>query len=434
MSEIQQIIPSHVQFISVVDLQHGDTGKWKVAYDLRWLVDISVATNGWRNAGHNIVYNGKKEHFHELPWSAASVSTVYLSPWRVIHIPSLSQEIEKLTQMTWKKAHIVIAGGAQVVVDSLHTEIDKLLELGTWNKIGTTLKWIWPAYALKALRKGVSIWEMMFSNVVQERWENISWIFPWLNQHQIQQEFDESKKILHRLIEDWIVEIDIHDSFLDLALSDSTKKAVVETSQSVLLWLSAGAYPFCTSSEIGFHMIHSQTWVNKPMYKIWVVKAIVSKVWWWRFPTRWQEAGVWDDVIARYRQEAGEFGATTGRPRDIGYIDAVGIRHAFRISWTPDLLRINMGDMLQFLSQNGVKNKIAVWYMVKNPATWDIETILDVIPPHYQEITEVIYENLPDIISYKDYPVYIEKLKQILWFEWKIVLWTGPRSEEYVIF
>jgi hypothetical protein len=81
------------------------------------------------------------------------------------------------------------------------------------------------------------------------------------------------------------------------------------------------------------------------------------------------------------------------------------------------MLWINMVDMLTFLKKNGIKNKIAIGYKVKNLVTGAHEILTDVIPPHYQEITEVIYTDIPDVAGEKDYEAFILSIRLILDFK-----------------
>lgn len=443
--DLNHVIPSDARMVTVAWLAWGDEGKGKVAASLDGWYYMVAAANGGGNAGHNvIVHEGtkdeKKLHFHELPWASVAWVSTYISGGRVVNISKLCEEIGQLQAHTSTQVDIILSVNSQVIISSLQQKLDSEIE---WNivsnggkNVGTTKKWIWPAYWLKALRVWLSAGQLLYGDTeyIRRKVASIVHIFSSLDSESIIEEYILEREKLKSLISQGIIRIDETNTFVSDTLSLSWKNIVVECSQSVMLSLSGNAYPNCTSSECGFNGIAPSLWVEWPWFKIGVIKAIPSKVGNGIFPTRFDDNHMDTSFIEAYRSKAGEFWATTGRPRDIWFLDAVQLRYVFKNGNRPDILWINMVDLLSFLYRHWIRNKAAVWYIARHNHTQEVYTFTDIVPPGQFTIQEVLYQDLPDVTSENDYQWYIDVVRKLLWFEWPIVIWVWPWSNDNMLF
>lgn len=93
-----------------------------------------------------------------------------------------------------------------------------------------------------------------------------------------------------------------------------------------------------------------------------------------------------------------------------------------------------MVDLLLFLQENGIKNKIAIGYRAMNKKTKEEKYFTDTVPPDFFEILAVEYIDLPDVGSEGDYQKYVHIIRSIIWFTWPIVIGTGPWSRDNILF
>lgn len=431
------LLPKDTKLVSVVGLSYGDEWKGKVGASLYDWYTIAAWVNGGGNAGHNVMLNWIKVHFHELPWASIHAKIIYLWQWKVINITNIEKERQQLAAARLSPT-IIIAWWTHVVIPAVHKALEQIIEdsKNGHNIIWSTFTWMGPTYGLKSLRINVTVGQLLYDDgIINQTAETVVTLFPQLNKNNIIAEYTQARTILVEWMRQWQYTLDIANSFVPDVLQTKQEHIIAESSQSVMLSLSGGQYPFVTSSECGFNAIPVHLNTNDAGYRIGVTKAIASKVWWWRFPTKRDTNGVPSEIIDAYRNEAGEYGATTWRPRQIGYLDAVQLRHAFHTWNRPDLLWINMGDKLPFLYTNNLDNKVAVAYKTANIDNPLKSMIRDnIVPPPYLPLQEVIYKTLPDVKSEKDYPNYVDAMRDVLSFEGPIVLGVGPGCDENILF
>lgn len=413
----------------------GDEGKWKMV-SLFHEVDRVATATWWWNAGHTVYCNGQKLSLHELPWWAMiKRARVYLWQGRVINIPDLRKEMQELRDV-WVALDdkIVIAGNAHVIFDNLQRALDAHIEELKSKKVGTTKKWIWPAYALKALRTSITI-NILLNNPdrVTEFIDVNNKLFDSIDKDALTKEVAEVKVILEDLISQWYVTIDDTGMMLNRAWK-AWERILIEASQSALLALDWWMYPYCTSSDTSSNGIRS--WLNLPKVDttIAVVKAIKSKVWWWYFPTKFTD----EEVAKEYRDKWGEYWATTWRPRDVGWFDCVETKRILATN-AVDVLCITKADALSSLPEVVFGKSYTV------PSTGVEYT--DTFPSQEVKYTDLQvnyskgYILDQDIIGLQDmdelpqsYSEYFNELLKTLEFKWKVVLWTGPKRDEFLLY
>jgi adenylosuccinate synthase len=417
--------------------QQWDEWKGKVTSQFKKNNRVAVST-WWWNAWHQAVCkNWEKVALHELPgWAVNEDAKIYIGQWRVVNIKWIYEEI-KLLESKWynMKWRTFVAWWAQIIFNNLQRKLDKIIEWLKSKKVWTTAKWIWPAYALKALRTwpNFNILSNPNSDQLNEFMKVNSELFTWLDLEEIMSEVREEKELLQQMIDDWYIQIDQSNMMLNDA-AQKWEKILIEHSQSSWLAIDGWNYPYCTSSDTTSNGVSS--WLNLPEIHthIMVTKAIKSKVWWWYFPTKFEQ-----EKADEYRAHCGdERWATTWRDRDVWDYDTVELRETLRKN-KADILYITKYDLLNFL---WAEAKIGEKYI--NTENWKIYT--DSLPQwdEYKNI-EVVYSqdfDLSESIQWtkdksqlpQNYKDYTDRLIQVLWFEGNVLLWTGAKWEDYIVY
>jgi adenylosuccinate synthase len=327
--------------IVIVGAQWGDEGKGKFVDVLTERADWVVRFQGGSNAGHTIVIAGVKTALSLLPSGILRPDVKCLLGAGVVVNPAvLIAEIDRLRAAGGEISpeRLVIDRDAHLVLD-YHVAIDKAREAQRGaNRIGTTGKGIGPAYEDRSQRSGIRCADLLYLDGVRDR---------------VQAHVEEKNKILRHVLDS---ETLIEFAPLWKALEENAKvlapyigngsvtvydalrsgrNVVFEGAQGVLLDQVHGTYPFVTSSNtvaggaaigvgIGPRMIDSV---------IGLAKAYTTRVGEGPFPTE-IEGGVGDEL----RAKGHEYGTVTGRARRCGWLDAVALRRAVRISGIDSLI------------------------------------------------------------------------------------------------
>ncbi len=265
-----------------------------------------------------------------------------------------------------------------------HTILDKLYEdLKEGKKVGTTNKGIGPAYSDKASRIGIRICDFVDLDVFYNKLnDNITYynkIFKLFGKSELRvnEVFKEYKEYSIR-IKTYVKDTGI---LLNKEL-DEGKKVLFEGAQGSLLCLDHGTYPYVTSSSPTAASVPLNTGIS-PMFideVIGVTKAYSTRVGEGYFATEFE-----DEIAKRIRDVGNEYGTTTGRPRRIGWIDTVVLRHSKRVSGITSL-----SIMLLDVLTNIDILKICVAYKLDGE-------IIDYIPASIKDVEKCIpiYIELP---------------------------------------
>ncbi len=438
--------------ITLLGLQWGDEGKGKVSDSITQYFNkdeyIVVGPNGGGNAGHNVVIEksastgGKiKLAFHELPGGAVGAEHIFLSQARIINFLNLIKEVQQIElHQPSERRKIYIASRAIVNIDGVYNRIETVTEEAKGaQKVGSTKQGIGPAYAGEALRTAITAGQMftLSDTVLESKIQEQCSTFPYLNKAEILATMFQTKKTVEDMIKAGKIEI-VSDDFLTTDVVKD-KHVLVEGSQSVGLGKFGGAYPNNTSSDCSLHGLLSACLLPRADLVCGVAKAIVSKVGGGRFANRLDDNGVPADLVEEYRQIAGEFGATTGRPRQVGFFDAVQMKHSFKTGNQPDVLWINMGDLLKFFADKGVDNKIVVGYKVDRYSAGQGKrtsvVLTDSIPLQEDEVKEIMFETLPAVKDIeKDLPVWLSVIRQKIDYKGPVVVGVGPGANDNILF
>lgn len=344
--------------IFVVGLQYGDEGKGKIVDNLAENSDVVVRANGGSNAGHTIVLpNGKSLALHQIPSGVAYENTLniigngcFVDPVKLL--AEIKDAQTKGVEITEK--NLAISTTAHLVLP-VHKLKDSIRE-GSTQAQGSTKAGIAFVAADKALREGIrcefilagsekKLYDLAFEGLVE---------FGLAQAEAKAQasEFALDAISLSKLIKDSVV-------LLQQKISEG-RKILIEGAQAFGLDINHGKYPYTTSSDTTVSGLLSGSGINyKQVGKVvGVAKAIPSKVGGGTFVTAIKDK----KVAANTRGEKGkvdsEFGATTGREREVGYLDLVALKRAVEINGV-DEIALTKFDCL---NRHGSTTKIAVAY------------------------------------------------------------------------
>ncbi len=349
--------------LAVLGTQWGDEGKGKITNYLAQDADFVVRYQGGNNAGHSIVIEGKRYAIHTVPSGIfyPQIKNV-LAGGMVINPLDLVEELKSLKKANITDFQLFISESAHVVFP-YHLKLDGLYEeLKGDRKLGTTKKGIGPAYTDKVAREGIRFVDMyddeLFVQLLKINVKIKNKIFKAYGEKpvsfdEIYQQMVEAREILRPYITN--TSLMIYDAL------EGGKKVLFEGAQGVLLCLDHGTYPFVTSSSPTSSSIPLN--VGIPTYMIskslGVVKAYSTRIGTGGFPTE-----LHDEIVEKIRKAGNEYGTTTGRPRRIGWFDAVLVKHAARVSGLTDL-SITLLDVLTGFDTL----KIAVCYDINHEKT-----------------------------------------------------------------
>ncbi len=325
--------------IIVMGAQWGDEGKGKAIDQLGDRVDYCIRYSGGNNAGHTVVVNGEKHVMHLLPSAVLNPNLVpVLGNGVVIDLDVLFDEIETLRgrggpdiEQTMK-----ISTNAHVIT-SYHQVIDKVTErfLGK-NRIGTTGRGVGPTYSDKVNRIGIRMQDLLDEPILRAKVEAA-----------VEQKNQLLVKVYNRRAVDPDQVADHLLSYTDRITPmladvprllnnalDSEKVLLFEGAQAHHLDVDHGTYPYVTSSNPTAAGAGVGSGVGPTRFDrvIGVAKAYTTRVGEGPMPTELLDAD--GDKI---REDGGEYGATTGRPRRCGWFDALVVESAATVNAFTDL-------------------------------------------------------------------------------------------------
>jgi len=390
--------------VVVLGTQWGDEGKGKITDYLADKADLIVRYQGGNNAGHTIVIEDTKYALHLIPSGIFyDDKDCVMANGMVIDPRVLVEEMEYLKNAGFKIDNLKISNRAHVILP-YHNLLDELQEISRGdNAIGTTKKGIGPAYTDKAIRSGIRICDLIeeetFSKKLKvqlkEKNDIITKIYGGqpLNYDDIYYEYIKLANILKPFVADT-------SKFINEKL-DMSKNVLFEGAQGTMLDYDHGTYPYVTSSNpIGYC---TGAGVGPKHFKevVGVAKAYTSRVGSGSFPTE-----LLNEIGDSIRKIGNEYGTTTGRPRRVGWFDAVVVKHATRVAGVTGLV-VNSLDVLSGLES--VKICIGYEYngnfLDEYPAS---ETILKECKPVYKELPGW-KEDITGIKTYEQLPVNTKK-------------------------
>jgi len=414
----------------ILGAQWGDEGKGKIVDLLSEHFDVSVRYQGGSNAGHTVVINDVKYIMHLLPTGILHPHNIgVIAQGMVVDLKGLLEEIEDIESKGNKILHKVYISDRAHVVMPYHKLLDKLLERK--NGVGTTLRGIGPAYMFKFMRKGIRVIDLFDKEVFNRKLkENIEFV-----KNISEKVFGEKFEIDHRYIEDEVIkpfEV-LKDRVIDTAkfLRENQKSVIFEGAQGTLLDIDMGTYPFVTSSNASALGLANGTGLSPKYFKdakiYGVAKAYLTRVGGGPFPTELN--GEEAEIL---RVKGWEFGATTGRPRRVGWLDLVALKHAVDVNALDGIILTKL-DVLDGYPEI----KVCVAYEYNGKTYTDFPASLEVLEnckpvyktlPGWKESTKGITDisKLPE--NAKNYLKFIEQYIGVP----IVMLSTGPQRHEYL--
>lgn len=314
--------------VVVVGAQVGDEGKGRIVDYLAKQSGVVVRFQGGNNAGHTIWVNDKKTVLHLIPSGILYPDVTNVIATGVVVDPFvLLSEIEELRAQGVKVTpeNLKISGACHVIT-SIHKAIDIHEEAGRGkNKIGTTQRGIGPVNVDRVARRGIRLYDLNKPNKLQQLFPRDTYL-AYFQKYELTKTYDQFIAELQEIGK--IVAPFLTDTALFLDRACQKGGVMFEGAQAALLDIDHGSYPYVTSSHCvaGYAAVGSGV---SPLYIdeiIGVVKAYTTRVGTGPFPTE-----IIGDEGEKLRQKGAEFGATTGRPRRVGWIDLVALRYAARV-------------------------------------------------------------------------------------------------------
>ena len=419
---------------AVVGANWGDEGKGKITDMLAEDADIIVRFQGGANAGHTIVNNYGKFALHTLPSGVFyNHTTSIIGNGVALNIPLLFKEVQSIVDKGVPTPKILVSDRAQIVM-SYHILFDECEEERLGKKsFGSTKSGIAPFYSDKYAKIGFQVCELFDEEFLKDKVARV------LEQKNVILEHLYHKPALK--VEDILEELHTYrdmvapfvcdtSTFLWNALKEG-KKILLEGQLGSLKDPDHGIYPMVTSSST--LAAYGAIGAGLPPYEIkkivTVVKAYSSAVGAGAFVS--EIFGDEADELRKRGGDGGEFGATTGRPRRMGWLDCVATKYGCRMQGSTDVA-FTVLDVLGYLDEIPV----CIGYEIDGKVTTDFPTTPTL------EKAKPVFTKLPGwkcdirgIKKYEDLPEncrkYIEFIEKHIGFPITMIS-NGPGREDII--
>ena len=389
---------------AVVGANWGDEGKGKITDMLAQDADVVVRFQGGANAGHTIKNKYGKFALHTLPSGVFSENTVnVIGSGVALNVPRLFEEIKDITSKGVPMPKIMISDRCQVVMP-YHILFDQYEEERLAGAaFGSTKSGIAPFYSDKFAKIGFQVNELFDDALIKGKLDRVLVQKNVLLEHLYHKPLISEEEIIKTLAEyrDMVAPyVADTSSFLEQALRDG-KTVLMEGQLGTLKDADHGIYPMVTSSNT--IAAYSAVSAGIPPYEIGqiitVCKAYSSAVGGGAFVS--EIFGDEADELRNRGGDGGEYGATTGRPRRVGWFDCVASKYGCRIQGTTDVA-FTVLDVLGYLDEIPV----CVAYEIDGKETTDFpvtrllekaKPVLKTLPGWKSDIRGITkYEDLPE--------------------------------------
>lgn len=338
---------------AIVGANWGDEGKGKITDMLAKESDIIIRFQGGSNAGHTIINDYGKFALHLLPSGVFyQHTTSIIGNGVALNIPYLIQEIESLVERGVPKPRILVSDRAQVLMP-YHVLFDTYEEARLAGKsFGSTKSGIAPFYSDKYAKIGFQVSELFDEDLLREKAYRVCELKNVLLEHLYHKPLLDPEEIIKELLRcrDMIAPYVCDTSaYLHEAIKEG-RNILLEGQLGSLKDPDHGIYPMVTSSST--LAAYGAIGAGIPPYEIkditTVVKAYSSAVGAGAFVS--EIFGDEADELRNRGGDGGEYGATTGRPRRVGWFDAVATRYGCRIQGTTEVA-FTVLDVLGYLDE-----------------------------------------------------------------------------------
>ena len=421
--------------VVLLGTQWGDEGKGKIVDLLTEHADAVVRFQGGHNAGHTLVINGHKTVLHLVPSGAMRAGVECLiGNGVVVNVAQLLREIGELDAVGVSVRERLLVSYACPIVLPHHQALDAAREKARKKSaIGTTGRGIGPAYEDKVARRGLRLGDLLRPESFAE---HLKEVMDYHN-HALQNFFHADPVDYRQTLDQALAQAEQMAGLLgDVSarlchLRAQHKSVMFEGAQGMLLDIDHGTYPFVTSSNTtaAAAAIGSGIGPLELDYVLGVSKAYSTRVGAGPFPTE-----LFDQVGTRLAEKGNEFGATTGRPRRCGWLDAVALRRSRQVCGLSALCVTKL-DVMDELDQV----KICTAYRYRGD---QIE-----LPPHSAEAMaecEPVYQTLDGwrqstvgIRRYDDLPqnakAYLARMSELSGLPIDIISTGAERNDTIIV-
>ena len=313
--------------------QWGDEGKGKIVDFVAEHADVTARFSGGNNAGHTVMNPQGTFKLHLVPSGIFWPEGIAVVGNGVVIDPgALLEEIDALKARGIDLDGKLLVSDRSHLVMPYHVKLDELAEKAKGDQaIGTTGKGIGPAYIDKAARTGIRAADLLDLEALYPRLEAV------LSHHNavIEKVYEDTPLKLDAIFESckqWASQLAPYIGPVEHIVYDAAeagKRVIIEGAQGMMLDLDHGTYPFVTSSHptiggacIGLGLLPSQIDVVLGVFKAYSTRVGAGPL-----PTE-----LLDETGETIRELAQEFGTTTGRPRRVGWFDAVAARYSMQVN------------------------------------------------------------------------------------------------------
>jgi adenylosuccinate synthase len=423
------------QNVVILGTQWGDEGKGKIVDLLTDKATMVVRYQGGHNAGHTLVIDGEKTVLHLIPSGILRKNVQCVIGNGVVLSPeALMEEMAMLEARNVPVADRLRISKACPLILPFHVALDQARERARGSEaIGTTGRGIGPAYEDKVARRGLRVGDLFdmkrFGEKLKELvdYHNFSLVEYYkadaIDFDTVLKQCEEFAEVLKPMV------IDV-PALLDKARKNG-ESIMFEGAQGTLLDIDHGTYPYVTSSNTTAGGVATGAGFGPRYidYVLGIVKAYTTRVGSGPFPTEL------DCEVGQHLGEKGhEFGATTGRKRRTGWIDAVAMRRAVQINSISGfcLTKLDVLDGLEEL-------KICIGYQLSDGSVTEHPPL----SAEDYEVVEPIYETMPGwqqstvgITEHKELPpealAYIARIEALTGVPVDIIS-TGPDRKETIV-
>ena len=419
---------------AIVGANWGDEGKGKITDMLAETSDIIVRFQGGSNAGHTIINNYGKFALHLLPSGVFyGHTTSIIGNGVALNIPYLVKEINSLIEKGVPKPKVLVSDRAQIIMP-YHIKFDEYEEerLGK-NSFGSTKSGIAPFYSDKYAKIGFQVSELFDDEILKEKIERVCIQKDVILEHLYHKPAIDKAELLETLHEyrDMIAPYVCDTALFIQEALKAGKTVLLEGQLGTLKDPDFGIYPMVTSSST--LAAYGAIGAGIPPYEIKdiiaVVKAYSSAVGAGEFVS--EIFGEEADELRHRGGDGGEYGATTGRPRRMGWFDAVASRYGVRMQGATQV-SLTVLDVLGYLDEL----PICVGYEIDGKVTRDFPVTAEL------KKAKPVYEKLPGwkceikgIRKYEELPEncrkYIEFIEKELGVPVTMVS-NGPGREDII--
>ena len=418
---------------AILGAQWGDEGKGKIVDYLSENIQIVGRFSGGNNAGHTVVNDDGVFSLHLIP-SGIFWPNIFgvVGAGVVIDPDILISEIDYLIGKGINITNKILISERSHIVMPYHIILDQLMEkLKGNNAIGTTGKGIGPAYADKASRIGLRMGDILDLDLLKSK---LNKILPQVNRL-----ISDGYKSEPILIDDLLEKCSLWNKRLSMLIGNVEKKVnesllnkqnvLLEGAQGALLDLDLGTYPYVTSSHptiggvftgLGIH----PKWVSGI---VGIFKAYTTRVGAGPLPSELD-----NESANEIRNIANEFGTTTGRPRRIGWFDAVAARYSCEMNGYDSAILTRL-DILDELKSIKICKAYRYGSQILNDFPVD-SAVLEKCVPIYEDI-EGWNSSTAGVNKFDDLPGkaknYINKIEELIGCKIDIIS-TGPHRVDTI--